>query len=150
MIDETTHGLIGQLLKSTALEKQILKGIAEPVAAWRVASIHNVESRFEARQSRSLTTFVGRDRELQTLIHCWNQVKGGESEVVLISGEPGIGKSRLTERLHEQIAKEPHIRLSYQCSPHHTMDLSRNCAAPLTAYYAQKENDYGNETHIRI
>ena len=120
VIDETTHGLIGQLLKSTALEKQILKGIAEPVAAWRVASIHNIESRFEARQSRSLTTFVGRDRELQTLIHCWNQVKGGESEVVLISGEPGIGKSRLTERMHEQIAKEPHIRLSYQCSPHYT------------------------------
>ncbi len=120
VIDETTHGLIGQLLKSTALEKQILKGIAEPVAAWRVASIHNIESRFEARQSRSLTTFVGRDRELQTLIHCWNQVKGGESEVVLISGEPGIGKSRLTERMHDQIAKEPHIRLSYQCSPHYT------------------------------
>jgi len=132
VIDETTHGLIGQLLKSTALEKQILKGITEPVSAWRVASIRKVESRFEARQSRSLTAFVGRDRELQTLIHCWNQVKEGESEVVLISGEPGIGKSRLTEMLHEHIAKEPRLRLRYQCSPHYTNSALYPVIAQLT------------------
>lgn len=130
VIDETTHGLISRLLKSTALEKQILKGISEPVAAWRVAGIRNVESRFEVRQSSLLTTFVGRDRELQTLIHCWNQAKGGESQVVMISGEPGIGKSRLTEMLHEQLVKEP--RLRYQCSPHYTNSALYPVIAQLT------------------
>ena len=130
VIDETTHGLISRLLKSTALEKQILKGISEPVAAWRVAGIRKVESRFEARQSSSLTTFVGRDRELQTLIHCWNQAKAGESQVVMISGEPGIGKSRLTEMLHEQLVKEP--RLRYQCSPHYTNSALYPVIAQLT------------------
>lgn len=132
VIDETTHGLISRLLKSTALEKQILKGISEPVAAWRVAGIRKVESRFEARQSSSLTTFVGRDRELQTLIHCWNQAKAGESQVVMISGEPGIGKSRLTEMLHEQLAKEPRLRLRYQCSPHYTNSALYPVIAQLT------------------
>ena len=120
VIDETTHSLMGRLFNLVALEKQTLKGISGPVAVWRVADIRTVESRFEARQSRALTTFVGRESELQTLIHCWNQAKGGEGQVVLISGEPGIGKSRLTERLHEQLAKEPHIRLRFQCSSHYT------------------------------
>ena len=119
-IDETTHSLVSRLFHSVALEKKTLKGISGPVPAWRVAGLRTVGSRFEAGQSRTLTAFVGRERELQSFIHCWSRVKGGEGQVVLISGEPGIGKSRLTEMLHEQAGKEPRIRLRYQCSPHYT------------------------------
>ncbi|MFB3137758.1 MAG: AAA family ATPase, partial [Phycisphaerales bacterium] len=132
VIDETAHSLVGRLFYSVALEKQTLKGISGPVAAWRVAGVRTVESRFEARQSRTLTAFVGREPELQTLIQCWNQAKGGEGQVVLISGEPGIGKSRLTEMLHEQLAKEPHIRLRYQCTSHYTNSALYPMIAQLT------------------
>ncbi|UWQ89573.1 AAA family ATPase [Rhodobacteraceae bacterium M382] len=132
VIDETTYGLIKRLLKASALGQQVLKGISEPVAAWHVSGIRDVESRFEGRRSSALATFVGRDREMHTLIHCWNQARMGEGQVVTISGEPGIGKSRLTEMLHDKLAESPHIRLRYQCSPHHTNSALYPVIAQLT------------------
>jgi predicted ATPase len=75
-------------------------------------------SRFEALRSGA-TPLVGRDEELELLIRRWEQAKSGEGRVVLISGEPGIGKSRLTAALSEHIGTEPHTRLRYFCSPHH-------------------------------
>ena len=75
-------------------------------------------SRFEALRSRE-TPLVGRDEEVELLLRRWEQAKSGEGRVVLISGEPGIGKSRLTAALYERIAGEPHTRLRYFCSPHH-------------------------------
>ena len=74
-------------------------------------------SRFEALRSGA-TPLVGRDEELELLIRRWEQAKSGEGRVVLISGEPGIGKSRLTAALSEHIGTEPHTRLRYFCSPH--------------------------------
>src|SRR5258707_4599729 len=75
-------------------------------------------SRFEALRSGA-TPLVGRDEEVELLLRRWHQAKSGEGRVVLISGEPGIGKSRLTAALSEHIASEPHVRLRYFCSPHH-------------------------------
>ena len=75
-------------------------------------------SRFEALRSGE-TPLVGRDEEVELLIRRWQQAKSGEGRVVLISGEPGIGKSRLTAALSEHIGSEPHTRLRYFCSPHH-------------------------------
>jgi hypothetical protein len=79
-----------------------------------------VESRFEALHASGLTALVGRDEELELLLRRWSRSKTGEGQVVLLSGEAGIGKSRLTAALLERLATEPHTRLRYFCSPQHT------------------------------
>src|SRR4029077_9511347 len=79
-----------------------------------------VESRFEALHAIRLTTLVGRDEEMDLLLRRWSKAKTGEGQVVLLSGEAGIGKSRLTAALLERLADEPHTRLRYFCSPQHT------------------------------
>jgi predicted ATPase len=79
-----------------------------------------VESRFEALHASGLTALVGREEELELLLRRWSKAKTGEGQVVLLSGEAGIGKSRLTAALLETIATEPHTRLRYFCSPQHT------------------------------
>ena len=97
-----------------------LKGIAGPVRAWAALRPASVESRFEALHASGLTELVGREEELELLLRRWSKAKTGEGQVVLLSGEPGIGKSRLTAALLERIAAEPHTRLRYFCSPQHT------------------------------
>jgi predicted ATPase len=86
--------------------------------AWQVVSENRVRGQFEALRS-GRTPLVGRDGEIEQLLRCWTQAKGSSGTVVLISAEPGIGKSRLAEVLAERIAAEPHFRLRYFCSPHH-------------------------------
>ena len=86
-------------------------------AALRASS---VEGRFEALHASDLTELVGREEELELLLRRWSKAKTGEGQVVLLSGEPGIGKSRLTAALLERLATEPHTRLRYFCSPQHT------------------------------
>jgi hypothetical protein len=95
-----------------------VKGIAEPVHAWAALRTSTVESRFEALRTAT-TPLVGRDEELALLTRRWQQVKAADGQIVLISGEPGIGKSRIAEAIGERLTAEPHIRLRYFCSPHH-------------------------------
>ena len=97
-----------------------LKGIAGPVQAWAALRASSVESRFEALHATGLTALVGREEELELLLRRWSRAKSGEGQVVLLSGEAGIGKSRLTAALLERLAAEPHTRLRYFCSPQHT------------------------------
>ena len=97
-----------------------LKGIAGPVRAWAALRPASVESRFEALHASGLTELVGREEELELLLRRWSKAKTGEGQVVLLSGEAGIGKSRLTAALLERLASEPHTRLRYFCSPQHT------------------------------
>src|SRR6202041_741338 len=80
----------------------------------------SAEGRFEAFHGTGLTALVGRDEEVELILRRWSKAKGGEGQVVLLSGEPGIGKSRLTAALLERLAGEPHTRLRYFCSPQHT------------------------------
>jgi len=94
VIASSTYDLAGGRFEYKDLGINEVKGLPEPVRVWQVVAPSAVQSRFEARQSRTPTTFVGREPELQALIHRWNQAKGGEGQVVLVSGEPGIGKSR--------------------------------------------------------
>ena len=84
------------------------------------ATTELVESRFEALHTSGLTELVGREEELELLLRRWSKAKSGEGQVVLLSGEAGIGKSRLTAALMEHLADEPHTRLRYFCSPQHT------------------------------
>ena len=87
--------------------------------AWAALRPASVESRFEALHASGLTALVGREEELDLLLRRWSKAKTGEGQVVLLSGEPGIGKSRLTAALMERIAPEPHTRMRCFCSPQH-------------------------------
>ena len=118
MIAEATRRQIGELFDLEDLGPQQLAGFAEPQRAWRVLGESGEVSRFEALRSGE-TPLVGRDEEIELLRRRWEQAKSGEGRVVLISGEPGIGKSRLTAELSEHIQSEPHTRVRYFCSPHH-------------------------------
>jgi predicted ATPase len=120
VIAATTHQLAGGLFSYDALGGQSLKGIEGSTEVWRVVGERQVESRFAAAHATALTPLIGRDEELELLSRRWERVKGGEGRIVLLSGEPGIGKSRLTQALRDWIGDEPHTRLLYQCSPHHT------------------------------
>ena len=88
--------------------------------AWAALRPSSVDSRFEALHASGLTKLVGREEELDLLMRRWSKAKTGEGQVVLLSGEPGIGKSRLTAALVERLATEPHTRLRYFCSPQRT------------------------------
>jgi predicted ATPase len=119
VIAESTRKLVGNLFELEDLGAQNLKGIVGPVRAWAVLRPSSVESRFEALHAGGLTELVGRDEELELLLRRWSKAKTGEGQVVLLSGEPGIGKSRLTAAVLDHLAAEPHTRLRYFCSPQH-------------------------------
>jgi class 3 adenylate cyclase len=120
VIAENTRKLLGSLFELQDLGARKLKGIAEPVRAWAALRPSAVESRFEALHGAGLSALVGREEELELLLRRWSRAKSGEGQVVLLSGEAGIGKSRLTAALLERLASEPHARLRYFCSPQHT------------------------------
>jgi class 3 adenylate cyclase len=120
VIAESTRKLLGNLFDLQDLGAQDLKGIGGLVRAWAALRPASVESRFEAMHATGLTELVGREEELELLLRRWSKAKTGEGQVVLLSGEAGIGKSRLTAALLERLASEPHTRLRYFCSPQHT------------------------------
>jgi class 3 adenylate cyclase/predicted ATPase len=120
IIAESTRKLMGSLFELEDLGALDLKGIVGPVRAWTVLRPASVESRFDALHTGGLTDLVGREEELELLLRRWSKAKGGQGQVVLLSGEPGIGKSRLTAALLERLADEPHTRLRYFCSPQYT------------------------------
>jgi class 3 adenylate cyclase/predicted ATPase len=120
VIAESTRKLLGNLFQLEDLGAQDLKGISGPVRAWTALRPATVESRFEAMHATGLTELVGREEEFELLLRRWTKARSGEGQVVLISGEPGIGKSRLTAALLKRLATEPHSRLRYFCSPQHT------------------------------
>lgn len=118
MISSSTRELTGRLFEYRDLGAVALKGFAADVPAWQVLGTSAIDSRFEALRTGT-TSLIGRDEEIDLLMRRWRQAKGGEGSVVLLSGEPGIGKSRITQTILEQLSGEPHTRLRYFCSPHH-------------------------------
>ncbi|WP_407160793.1 ATP-binding protein [Bradyrhizobium sp. STM 3557] len=120
VIAEGTRRLLGNLFELQELRPKDLKGIAVPTRAWVALRASCVASRFEALHATGLTALVGREEELELLLRRWATAKAGDGQVVLIGGEAGIGKSRLTAALLERLAGEPHTRLRYFCSPQHT------------------------------
>ena len=119
VIAEGTRRLVGDLFEYRDLGAVEVKGFAEPVPAWQVLRPSVVESRFEALRGSALTRLIGRDEEIDLLLRRWARAKAGDGQVVLISGEPGIGKSRITAALEERLHAEPQLRLRYFCSPYH-------------------------------
>jgi len=119
VISASTRRLVGDLFEYRDLGAIEVKGIAGPVPAWQVLRPSAVESRFEALHGSALTPLVGRDEEIDLLLRRWARARAGDGQVVLISGEPGIGKSRIAAALEERLAAEPHLRLRHFCSPYH-------------------------------
>jgi len=111
--------LLGGLFEYRDLGAVEVKGIAAPVSAWQVLRPSAVTSRFEALHGSALTPLVGRNEEIDLLLRRWARAQAGDGQVVLISGEPGIGKSRITAELERRLDAERHIPLRYFCSPLH-------------------------------
>src|SRR5215472_3011653 len=118
VIAAATRGLVGDLFEYRDLGAVEVMGIAGPVPAWQVARTSGVASRFEALRGSALTPLVGRDEEIDLLMRRWARAKAGDGQVVLVSGEPGLGKSRITEELGKRLHAEPYLRLRYFCSPY--------------------------------
>ena len=119
VISAGTRRLVGTLFEYRDLGAIDLKGIAGPVPAWQVLRPSVVASRFEALRGGALSRLVGRDEEIDLLMRRWARAKAGDGQVVLVSGEAGLGKSRIAAALHERLDAEPAIRLRYFCSPYH-------------------------------
>ncbi len=119
LIGEATRRLVGDLFEYRALGAVEIKGFEAAVPVFEVLRPSAVESRFEALRAAALTPLVGREEEIELLLRRWRRAAEGEGQVVLISGEPGIGKSRLAVALRERLAGEAHTRIRYFCSPHH-------------------------------
>jgi transcriptional regulator of acetoin/glycerol metabolism len=128
VIAPSTRRLTSGLFKYRDLGRVVLKGFADPIQAWQVLAASAVQSRFEAQHETSLVPLVGREEELELLLRRWNQASRGEGRVVLLAGEPGVGKSRLIAALQERLQSQPHVRIRYFCSPQYTdSEPPRDC-----------------------
>lgn len=120
VVSARTRDLIGHLFELQNLGAQNLRGIAVPVVAYAVAGERSIESRFEAHAAGRLDPMVGRDGELALLLERWRTATVGEGQLVVLTGDAGIGKSRIVRALQDALVAEPHVRIHYQCSPYHT------------------------------
>jgi DNA-binding winged helix-turn-helix (wHTH) protein/predicted ATPase len=118
-VDPATRRLIGNLFDCRELGAIETANGTDPIRIWQVLGESIVASRFEALRGSTVTGLVGRDEEIDRLLRRWERAKAGDGQVVLISGEPGLGKSRITVALEERLEAEPHLRLRYFCSPYH-------------------------------
>ena len=120
LIAANTQRLLGGLFELVNLAPQRLKGFAEPLSAYRVEGKSHREDRFEALRGHRLTPLVGREQELDVLLDRFERAREGEGQVVLLGGEPGIGKSRIVHALRGRLTNQGYMPLSGYCSPYHT------------------------------
>ncbi|MBR9987325.1 MAG: AAA family ATPase [Desulfosarcina sp.] len=127
LISDSTRRLLGELFDLDPLGAQNLKGIAEPVQVFSVRGERLVETRFAAGQGKALAALVGRDQELALLVDRWRKATAGEGQMVVLTGEAGIGKSRLVRALVDTLTGAQYLRISFQCSPYHTCPNAVSC-----------------------
>ncbi|HKM73561.1 MAG TPA: AAA family ATPase [Stellaceae bacterium] len=119
IIAASTRALVGNLFDLRPIEPLALKGFGAGVPAWRAIAAHDDASRFRATRDPASAAFIGRDAELSLVLDRWAMAVAGEGQIFLLSGEPGLGKSRLCEAMFSRIAAEPHAEIRLQCSPYH-------------------------------
>jgi class 3 adenylate cyclase/predicted ATPase len=150
VIDATTRRHASDGFDYDAIPPAALKGFQEPVGAWRVLRERTIASRFEALRAASRTPMIGRDEEMELLARRWQQIKAGEGRVVLLAGEPGIGKSRLTAALEDDLKPEAHVCLRYFCQPHHQGSALQPILAQLQHAAGFKPNDTVAERRAKL
>jgi class 3 adenylate cyclase/predicted ATPase len=154
LISESTRRLVSAAFDLQDLGLQELKGVTDPVDVYRVLAAKNVASRFEAAHAGSLTPLVGRSTELSLLLDRWEKAKEGDGQVILLSGIPGVGKSRLLHELISHVEEEPHLLLHHQCSPYHSQSAffpvieQIEQAAQLTAREADADKIAKLQTYL--
>lgn len=131
VISATTHDVLGGVFDYEWLGMCDIKGFEQPVSAWRVLRPRDAFSRFEAKHAREMSSLIGRDQELATLTSLGEQASGGHGGMVLISGDPGIGKSRLAVALRDRLAPLLRNRIRMQCSPYHVTSALHPFSAHL-------------------
>jgi len=131
VLSDETRRLAGGAFDLESTGPLELKGFAVPITAWRVKGERNVASRFDAQHEDELSAFIGRDSEIALLLDRWVLARGGEGQAVLLSGEAGIGKSRISQTLRERLSGEPHATVVLQCSPY----FSSSALYPLVQYF---------------
>ena len=119
VIADDTHHLCGELFEYRNMGSQQIKGFSDPVTAYVVIGESASENRFAARSAHHMLPIVGRDQEIGLLLERWRQAKAGEGQLVLLSGEAGIGKSRIGRAMLDAITDDNYYRITYQCSPYH-------------------------------
>jgi len=150
VIDATTRRLASDGFDYEVIAPAALKGFQEPVGAWRVLRERTIASRFEALRAASRTPLIGRDEEIELLRRRWQQIKAGEGRVVLLAGEPGIGKSRLTAALEDELKNEAHVCLRYFCQPHHQGSALQPILAQLQHVAGFRQNDTPAERRAKL
>jgi len=119
VMSSATYHLVEGLFEYQDLGPHTLKGLSNPMQLYQVMRVSDVRSRFEVAVSKGLTPLVGREQEVGLLLARWDRAKEGEGQVVLLSGEAGIGKSRLVQVLKEHVEGESHARIENHCSPYY-------------------------------
>ena len=141
VISPVTHRLVGALFDYRDLGRHTFNGFSKPVHVRQVLGVSKVESRFEARHPSGTSPLLGRKDELDLLLRRWDEAKRGEGRVVLLTGEPGIGKSRIARALRDRLNSDPHTPLSYFCAPHHQGSALYPFIAQLTRAAAIERDD---------
>jgi class 3 adenylate cyclase/tetratricopeptide (TPR) repeat protein len=142
LVSEATQNLLGGLFELERTGEHELKGFARPVPAWRVRCEASVESRFAAIRTGRNLPLIGRAHEMGLLLERWQLARQGEGQIVTVTGEAGIGKSRSIEALQEALAGEPHARINLQCSPYH----SDSALYPVIQYISRAVGFATNDT----
>lgn len=119
VISASTHHLVHGYFACRSLGAHALPGVSAPLPLYQVLHASGAQGRLDVATSKGLTPFIGRDREVNTLLTCWQQVRNGSGHAVVLSGEAGIGKSRLLQALTTHLAQEPHTLLESRCSTYH-------------------------------
>jgi class 3 adenylate cyclase len=149
VISAATYRLVEGLFEYESLGKQPLKGISTPIDVYQVLGASGVHSRFEVAIAKGLTPLIGREHEVDILLESWEQAKKRKGQMVLISGEPGIGKSRLVQELNERLAEEPHTKIESRCSPFY----QNTALYPIIEYLKRflfKDDDTSEEKLTRL